>query len=46
MTTPDTTALQERLWEAIAEVRDQHPRVPNDAPTDDVIAARRDKEKR
>ena len=37
--TTDTTALQERLWEAVAEVRDQHPRVFNDAPTDDVIAA-------
>ena len=37
--TADTTSLQERLWEAVAEVRDQHPRVFNDAPTDDVIAA-------
>ena len=37
--TNDTTSLQERLWEAVAEVRDQHPRVFNDAPTDDVIAA-------
>ena len=37
--TTDTTALQERLWEAVAEVRDQHPRVFNDAPTVDVIAA-------
>ena len=37
--TTDTTSLQERLWEAVAEVRDQHPRVFNDAPTDDVIAA-------
>mgnify|MGYP007092277076 CR=1 FL=1 len=39
MTTTDTDALTERLWEAVAEVRDQHPRVFNDAPTDDVIAA-------
>ena len=37
--TADTASLQERLWEAVAEVRDQHPRVFNDAPTDDVIAA-------
>ena len=37
--TTDTASLQERLWEAVAEVRDQHPRVFNDAPTDDVIAA-------
>lgn len=35
----DTNPLQERLWEAVAEVRDQHPRVFNDAPTDDVIDA-------
>ena len=37
--TTDTASLQERLWEAVAEVRDQHPRVFDDAPTDDVIAA-------
>lgn len=37
--TTDPTPLQERLWEAVAEVRDQHPRVFNDAPTDDVVAA-------
>lgn len=37
--TTATASLQERLWEAVAEVRDQHPRVFNDAPTDDVIAA-------
>lgn len=37
--TTDTTPLWKRLWEAVAEVRDQHPRVFNDAPTDDVIAA-------
>ena len=35
----DTTALQERLWDTIAEVRDAHPRVHDDAPTDDVVAA-------
>ena len=36
MTTDDLT---ERLWEVVAEVRDRHPRVPNDAPTDEVVAA-------
>jgi hypothetical protein len=30
-------ALHERLWDAIAEVRDASPRVPNDAPTDDIV---------
>ena len=37
--TTDPTPLQERIWEVIAEVRDQHPRVFNDAPTVDVVAA-------
>lgn len=35
--TPDD--LTERLWEAVSEVRDRHPRVFNDAPTDEVVAA-------
>ena len=39
MTTTDTAALTERLWEAIAEVRDKCPRHPQDAETDDLIAA-------
>ena len=39
MVTTDTDALQERLWEAVAEVRDQYPREPHDAPTDEVIDA-------
>lgn len=37
--TADTTPLWKRLWEAVAKVRDHHPRVFNDAPTDDVVAA-------
>ena len=37
--TADTTPLWKRLWEAVAKVRDHHPRVFNDAPTADVVAA-------
>lgn len=35
---PEPT-LDERLWDAITQVRDQHPRVFNDAPTDEIVAA-------
>lgn len=35
----DDQKLAEQLWEAVAEVRDRYPRVFNDAPTDDVVAA-------
>jgi hypothetical protein len=34
-----TMADRERIWEVIAEVRDTFPRLPNDAPTDDIIDA-------
>lgn len=37
--TTDTTAPQDRLWDAVAEVRDRYPRVSDDAPTDEVVSA-------
>lgn len=30
-------ALRNRLWDAIAEVRDDSPRLSNDADTDDIV---------
>ena len=35
----DDNGLTEQLWKAVVEVCDPHPRVFNDAPTDDVVAA-------
>ena len=34
-----TEAADEALWDLIAGVRDKHPRVPNDAPTNEIIEA-------
>lgn len=33
------TSMRERVWNAIVTVRDAYPRVPNDAPTDEVVDA-------
>lgn len=37
--TPDDQKLTDQLWKAVVEVCDPHPRVFNDAPTDEVVAA-------
>jgi hypothetical protein len=29
--------LEDELWEVIVEVRDNYPRVKNDAPTDEIV---------
>lgn len=31
-------ALYDKLWDAIAEIRDAYPRRPDDCPTDDLVA--------
>ena len=37
--TTDTTALQERLWDAIAEARDRGERTAHDVDSYDIVAA-------
>ena len=39
MTTNDTDALQERLWEVIAEARDKGERTAHDVDSYEVVAA-------
>ena len=39
MTTTDTDALTERLWEAIAEARDKGERTAHDVDSYEVVAA-------
>lgn len=39
MTTTDTDALQERLWEVIAEARDKGERTARDVDSYEVVAA-------
>lgn len=39
MTDPVTEQQIDQLWDAIAEVRDAHPRRHDDAPTDDIVTA-------
>lgn len=35
----DTADLYDKLWDAVAEIRDAYPRVYNDAPSDEVVEA-------
>lgn len=36
---PDDQSVKEDAWAVIANLRDQHPRVPNDCPTEYIVEA-------